>query len=297
MRATQNTAARRILDEAGGLRAMTGVLAVMIFLTVLAGALGLGTAGAMRSLEGQLAGRLTVQIVDGDPVRRDVVAAHVLAALRAMPGVARAVPVDKARLAGLLRPWLGSDAGDGAVPIPAMIDVDLVGGDGAGDRAARIAASLRAAGAGIRVDRHASWMSPVSGLMRTLTILAAGLVLLMAAATASAVLLAARAGLETHRATIEVMHMLGSTDVQVARIFERRLGLDAAIGGGAGGVVALGVVAFIGTSLSATGSELLGGATIGAGGWVILALIPILFVGLAMLTARLAVLAQLRRTL
>ena len=53
----------------------------------------------------------------------------------------------------------------------------------------------------------------------------------MAAATAAVVVLAARAGLEAHRATIEVMHMLGSTDVQVARLFQRRIARDAAIGG------------------------------------------------------------------
>ena len=58
----------RVLDEAGGLRAMTWVMAIMLFLTVLAAALGLGTRSAGIALERQLAGRLTVQIVEGDPV-------------------------------------------------------------------------------------------------------------------------------------------------------------------------------------------------------------------------------------
>ena len=48
----------------------------------------------------------------------------------------------------------------------------------------------------------------------------------MAAATTAVVLLAARAGLETHRDTIAILHMLGSTDVQVARLFQRRIALD-----------------------------------------------------------------------
>ena len=39
---------RRVLDEAGGVRAMTWVMAIMLFLTMLAAALGLGTAGAAR---------------------------------------------------------------------------------------------------------------------------------------------------------------------------------------------------------------------------------------------------------
>ena len=69
--------------------------------------------------------------------------------------------------------------------------------------------------------------------------MALALVVLMLAATAAVVVLAARAGLETHRATIEVMHMLGSTDVQVARLFQRRIAIDAAIGGALGAIAAI----------------------------------------------------------
>ncbi|WP_334000327.1 hypothetical protein [Sphingomonas aurantiaca] len=41
----RSSAERRVLDEAGGLRAMTWVMAIMLFLTMLAAALGLATAG------------------------------------------------------------------------------------------------------------------------------------------------------------------------------------------------------------------------------------------------------------
>ena len=33
--------------------------------------------------------------------------------------------------------------------------------------------------------------------------------------------------LDTHRATIEILHLMGATDVQVARLFQRRIALDA----------------------------------------------------------------------
>src|SRR3546814_16195862 len=55
------------------------------------------------------------------------------------------------------------------------------------------------------VDRHQRWMSPGSRFMDTLVWLAVGLVVLMAGATAAVVILAARAGLEAHRETIEVL--------------------------------------------------------------------------------------------
>ncbi len=291
----RSSAERRVLDEAGGLRAMTWVMAIMLFLTMLAAALGLATAGAARLLDRQLAGRLTVQIVDGDPVRRDVAAARVLAALRTMPAVAKAMPVNRAELTRLLQPWLGSDGADPQLPVPAMIDVDLADHDEAA--ASRVAATVRRLNPSVRVDRHESWMSPVNDVMRTLTFLALALVLLMASATAAVVVLAARAGLQTHRATIAVMHMLGSTDLQVARLFQRRIALDATIGGVGGGVAALLIVTFIGIRLHGLGSDLLGGVTLGGVDWVVLALLPVAFVVLATLAARVTIVRALRHIL
>ena len=71
----------------------------MLFLTVLAAALGLGTLGAARSLDRQLAGRLTVQIVEADRARRATRRRRAIAgrAARRLPGVARAPQVDRAR--------------------------------------------------------------------------------------------------------------------------------------------------------------------------------------------------------
>jgi len=91
--------------------------------------------------------------------------------------------------------------------------------------------------------------------------------------------------------------MLGSTDVQVARLFQRRIGLDTLIGGVIGMAVAFGVVMLVGAQLDALGSDLVAGLRLGVGDWVILACLPIAFALLATLAARLAVLAALRRVL
>jgi cell division transport system permease protein len=275
--------------------AMTGVMAIMLFLTVLSAATGLGTAAAGRLLDRDLAGRLTVQVVKGDAASRDAAAARITATLRASTDVATVSPVPRAELARLLRPWLGDDAGDAALPVPALIDRQL---RDPGDTAAgRVAALVARAVPDARVDRHQAWMSPVNGLMRTVVLLALGLVLLMAGATAAVVVLAARAGLQSHRATIDVMHMLGATDVQIARLFQRRIALDAAFGGVVGGAAALGVTAALQAQMAALGSELLGSTRLGAGDWVLLAMLPFCFVALATFAARLAVLRALGRTL
>ncbi|HEX7655436.1 MAG TPA: permease, partial [Sphingomonas sp.] len=187
---------RRMLDQRRQTRTMRWIMAIMLFLTVLAAALGLGTLGAARSLDRQLAGRLTVQVVDADPARRDRDAARILGVLRADPRVARATAVDQAQLAALLRPWLGDAGSDPDLPMPALIDADMR--DNSDAAVAQVAAAARRVTSAARVDRHERWMSPVADFMKLLIGIGAGLVGLMALATGAVVVLAARAGLDTH---------------------------------------------------------------------------------------------------
>jgi len=283
----------RMLDEARRTRAMLWIMAIMLFLTVLAAALGLATRGVAAALETQLTGRLTIQIVEADPATRERAAAAALAAVRREPGVARAAPVDRAAIVGLLGPWLGSESDDPDLPVPALIDVDLRRADAAS--VAEIERAVKAAAPAARIDRHERWMAPVADFIALIAALAAALVLLMAAATGAVVVLAARAGLDTHRDTIEILHMLGSTDVQIARLFQRRIGRDTLAGGAIGGVAALAVVALVGVRIEALGSGLLGGVGLGVSGWVALALLPLAFALLATVAARRAVLRALGR--
>lgn len=283
---------RRILDERGGTRAMTWIMAIMLFLTVLAAAFGLGMVNAASALDRQLAGRLTVQVVAADPAQRDRDTAAVMAALNGMPAVKRAAPVERARLDELLEPWLGDVSSDADVPIPTLIDVDM--SVPSEESAALVAKGVRAAAASARVDSQSRWLSPVASFMRTMIAGAAALVLLMGAATTAVVLLAARAGLETHRDTIAILHMLGSTDVQVARLFQRRIALDTVIGGTIGAVVAMVGIWLIVREMNGIGSELVGGAALTVRDWLLLAALPLLFAIVATLAARVAVLRRLR---
>ena len=288
-----NAPERRLLDEGRRTRAMTWIMAIMLFLTVLAGALGLGMFAATAQLDRELSGRLTVQIVEPIASLRDSQAAAMVAMLAKAPGVARAREVDRAHLAELLRPWLGDAGLDPELPMPAMIDVELRPG---GDMAAIEQAARRIA-PGARVDRHAQWLSPVRSFMTTMSWLAAGLVLLIAGATAAVVLLAARAGLDTHRDTIDVLHMLGSTDIQIARLFQRRIAFDTLLGGLAGTAAALALVWFLQARLSAVGSEMLGGVALQQRDWLLLLLLPIGFALVATVAARVAVLRALGKRL
>lgn len=286
---------RRLLDDARQSRTMAWIMAIMLFLTVLAAALGLGMARAGEGLGRQLAGRLTVQIVEADPGARDRQVRAVVAALRGSPVVAQVREVDRARLAELLRPWLGTDGADPDLPMPALIDVDLTSGTDAA--LLRVGQAVRAVAPATRIDRHEAWMSPVARFLSILTWGAVGLVVLMATATATVVFLAARAGLDAHRDTIAVLHMLGSTDGQVARLVQRRIAFDTLAGGLLGAGLGIAAVFLLGTQATLLGSDLIDGVALADLDWLLLAALPFAFALLAALAARGAVLAALKKVL
>lgn len=288
--AVSSGAGRALLDERRQTRATIWIMAIMLFLTTLAAAFGLGTLAAATVLDRQIAGRLTVQIVEANEAARTRTASAALAAIRRVPGVASATPVDREALAALLRPWLGADGSDPDLPVPAMIDVELRGGAKA---VATLQRTVLAVAPAARIDRQESWMSPVSDFMRVTVGVAAGLVLLMATATAVVVVLVARAGLDAHRETIEVLHMLGSTDVQVARLFQRRIALDTLAGGVVGTALAVGVTLFLGSRIATLGSDLVSGIALGTRDWLALAALPVAFALLALAAARFSVLRAL----
>jgi cell division transport system permease protein len=292
---TPSTADRKLLPEGRSAGPMPWVLAIMMLVTVLTGAIGIAVARASSQLSGDIADKVTIQIPEGDQSARNGQIRALLAELRLVNGVISIEPVSEQKLGELLDPWLGNIAEDTDLPLPALIDVTLAKAD---DRAV---AELERLAKGIapkaRVDRHSSWLASLSGLLSSLTWLAGGLVLLMAVATGAVVLLTVRSALNTHGGTISVMHFLGSTDEQIAGLFQRRIALDALLGSLAGFAIALTLLLVLGNRVSALGSGLLGQATLGWSGWMAIAALPLLGTVLAALVARWTVLRTLGRTL
>ena len=283
---------RRLLREGRLSGPMPWVMAIMLFLTTLAAAGGLALGQAARDLGGGLANRATVQIVQADAGARDAQAAAALALLRTDPAVRTVEQVGAAEMATLLEPWLGADGID-ALPLPVLIDVTL-----AEPRAVtRIGTALARVAPDARIDDHRAALAPVARLIGTLRWLALALVLLMIGATACVVVLAAASALDTHRGTIDVMHLLGATDIQVARLFQRRIALDALFAGLLGLAAGAGVLALIGRQLAGLGSELVGSVALPAWGWGVLAALPLATTLLAAATARWTVVRALGRLL
>jgi cell division transport system permease protein len=288
-------AERRLLPEGRSAGPMPWVIGIMVLLTVLATAAGLALAGASRDLSDSITGRLTIQLPEPNKLLRDGQVRAILSEVRSLASVKSAEALPEKDLQGLLDPWLGDVGGEDGLPMPALIDVEMTRLD------ARTLGELRGAVTGIsqtaRVDAQADWLAPLSGLMRSLSWLAVSLIGLMAIATAAVVVLAVRAALNTHGETIAIMHLLGANDSQIAGLFQRRIALDALLGGAAGLALGLMVLVLVGTRLGDLGSELLGGVSIGWAGWVLIVAIPLLATLLAGLVSRYTVKLSLGRTL
>jgi cell division transport system permease protein len=277
---------------------MPWVIAIMMALTVAAAGAGLALRNLAENARAEIAGGLTVQIVEGRPAERARQAEVAVAMLTNLSDVAEVRRVPDAEIAALLEPWLGQQQGpeEDAIPVPALIDVRLAGPVTA-DRLEGLRAALVASVPAARLDAQAGWLGPVFDAVRSLQWLAVGLIVLLAATSAAAVWLAARSALGSNRETIEIIHLLGGTDRQIARLFQRSIGLDAALGGAVGLTGGLAAIALFARQFAELGSGMVAGGRLGPLDWVLLAAIPLIGIVQAMLTARITVLAALRRML
>lgn len=276
---------------------MPWVIAIMVAMTAIALAAGLALRNTVVSAQAGLEGGLTVQIVEARSAERSAQTSAAMERLRELEGVVRLVP--QAEIDRLIEPWLGEAggaAGGMTVPVPALIDVQLA--DRADpDRVDEVRTALAGVAPAARVDAQSGWLEPVYEAIASLQWLAIALVVLLAMALAAAVLMAARTALGTNRETIEIVHLLGGTDAQIARVFQRSIGVDAAGGGIVGFALAVVVILFLGERFAGLGAGLVESGALGWTDWLLLALVPLAAVALAMTTARLTVMHALRKML
>ncbi|MFL6752402.1 MAG: hypothetical protein ACJ8FL_04145 [Sphingomicrobium sp.] len=280
-------AERRLLGTARLRGPTPWVIAIMSFSIVIVAAAGLSLANATALVARSVESRYSVQVPGG---ARDL--PRLLDAVRSAPGVTSAEAVPESEMRRTLERWLGPEARSAELPVPALVNFDLA--PGGAIRA--VEARVKAASSAASVAPHRESLGPLLKSLRALQWLATGLVLLLGAAAAAAVVLAARGALDTHRFTIEVMHGIGATDLQVTHLFQRKIAIDAFLGSVAGAAAA-GLVLLLLLSGAAFAGDIAGGAALTGRDWLLLLLLPLALTGIATWVARSAVLAALRQSL
>ena len=272
------------------------MIAILIALVVIAAAGGLALRSMAQNARADLSGAGTVQIIEANPQLRSEraqAAASALASQKAVTSV-RLVPEDE--LVALLEPWLGSASASEDVPIPALIDVELSAGAGA-DAVDALQSALDDAVPGTKVDSQSTWLRPVYDALAAFQWLALALIALIAFATAGAVWLASRNAFANHRDTVEIIHLLGGTDRQITRVFQRTVLLEAGFGALLGLGFGVLTVWLLGQQFAALDSGMVGGARLSWQDWLIIGTIPLAGVLLSIITARITISLALRAML
>ena len=265
------------------------VMAIMTFAMMVVAVAGLALANSAGLVASGVENRYVIEL----PAAARTEVDRAAAAARSVPGVRDVTPVPESEMRRTLGRWLGEAASSPDLPVPALVTLELAPGT---DPSA-VAAKLQAAVPSARFIAETAELRPLLRSIRALQWLAVSLVLLMAAATAAAIVLAARGALDTHRPTIEIMHGIGATDAQLTRLFERKIGFDAIAGAAAGAAAAAAVLLFVGGTGAAFAGELTTSTPLGSDDLLLIALIPFTAVGLAVAVAHWTLLRALRATL
>ena len=289
----------RILPREAGAAPLDVVIGVMAFLAALALGASLVADRAAEGWRAGLSGRLTVQVLPPEHGAPNPALAQETAAaldvLRNTDGVVHADEISQEETLKLVEPWLGSGAVIADLPLPRLIDATLV--PGARIDLAALTQRLKQAAPDSVLDDHSHWIARLKGVADAVIWSAYGILALIAIATASAIAFATRAGLEAHHDIVSLLHQMGARAGFIARAFEWHYLISAlfaaSVGGAlaaaffvaAGGLESVGIepVPFL-PPLSLQPAEL---------GWLVV--VPAASAFIAWATARLSVLAALRR--
>jgi len=216
--------------------ALIFVIGVLCFLACLTALGALAGDRAARGWTGQLVGEATVIVRARGGETPDAAAARAAEALAGVTGVAEARALEREKAYALIRPWLGDIADLDELPVPRLVAVTLQRQQPA--TAAALDKALKSQGLDAVVDDHSIWIKDIRRAAGVVRWTALAVFALIAGAAGAVVAFATRAGLAARRDVVEVMHLIGAEDGQIASLFELRFAKIAALSGALGAATA-----------------------------------------------------------
>lgn len=234
-----------------GLRCLPFVFALFVYVAGLAG-LGLLMVGdGLRAAEGSLAERLTVQVpAEASNARLQTI----LAMLRQTDGIRSVQPLTTAETARLLEPWLGTPVPVEELPLPRLID--LAADPGATIDLGKLRQQLAAIVPDVRLDDQRAALGGLRTASRPLFALLAAIIAAALLATTVLAMFATRSALAVRRPAIDLLHLLGAADRDIARPFALRSLGHGLLGGAIGGAALVLTIAVLGGSPGIVGPKL-----------------------------------------
>jgi cell division transport system permease protein len=213
-------------------RSLVIVVAIMTFLaSMTAGTVEL-VASASSNWRADIARESTIQVRPrtGRNVEADV--ARVVELAKANPGIESVRVYTKGESERLLEPWLGTGLDISELPVPRLIELKVRGVPDFSNLRRQLAAEIPSA----TLDDHRLWIQRLGAMANAMVIVGILIMMLVLIATALAIAFATRGAMAGNRHIIEVLNLVGASDVFIAKEFQKhflRLGLKGgAIGGG-----------------------------------------------------------------
>lgn len=275
-------------------RFLPWIIALMVFLAVLALAVSLILSGLARRWDSELSSGMTVQVAPtgtANAREMDERVRKVMDALAASAFVADASRLSDADARALVEPWLGDGALVAELPLPVLIDVRLAEGADLSD----LSEQLARAAPHVTVEDPARWLGDLRRLARAVQVVAVGIIALIGGAGVVSIIFAASSGFAVHRQEVELLHVMGATDSYVAGQFQRHMLRQSLLGGGIGFLLALATLWGLEQAGRGLGASLLPDMALSLRDWSWLPAVPLAAAMLAALTARLTVMRALGR--
>jgi len=195
------------------------------------------------------------------------------------------IPADE--MNALLRPWLGSDDVIADLPLPVLIDVELVSANDAA--AEEISEVIRSRVPTAIIEDHRVWLNRIVGLAEGMNMVALAAVILVLGALGLIVVFATRSSLTEYTQAIDVLHIVGARDSYVAGQFSRRSLVQGVLGGFAGLVLYVPAATLIALLASRIEEGMLPKVVLPLQLWGILLALPFIMGLLSMITANITV--------
>ncbi len=275
-------------------RFLPWLIAFMIYLATLATAGVMALDGLVSHWQAGVTQTLTVQIPPGTNEKKTSdTLSKTLNLLNRTHGVAHAKAIPHSEIMSLLEPWLGTSETVNTLPLPILIDVELLAG--AKINLDRLLKDLKKLEPKVSLDDHSVWLERVIRLTQSVQVLAAAILGFIGFATIGTLVFTTRVGLAVHHSVIEVLHLIGAKDSYIARQFANHA-LELGFKGGLIGVALAGPTLLgLGYLSSRLEGMLLPDIALTWIQWTGLALLPVLTAFFASITARLTVHRTLKR--
>ncbi len=238
------------LNQSAGTHFLVLLVALMTFLAMMAITATMMLGGITKHWSSGLENKLTIEIPalkpDGkirEPAEIKALSDTVSKTLNTNPNIESLEVLSQEQINELVAPWLGDDVVLDDIPLPGLISVHLHIRDD--EKLTQIKKTVERAASDIRLDTHESWLSDILRLARTMKLSSLIVTLIITFTTVTAIAGAIRSRMAEHKADIELLHLMGASDLYITHQLQRHAIILTLKGSACGAVSALMILFFL----------------------------------------------------